>query len=86
MKSHRRAESTTPVPIAPLSPVSDLMTVGEAAKFLRVSQGWIYDHAGNNARKDPKIPCVRLGAAKRFRRSSLERYLSQIEEQAVKSA
>lgn len=63
--------------ILPLQPVSDMMTVEEAAKYLRVSRFWLYDHAAG--RREPKIPCVKLGGAIRFRRSSLDRMIADLE-------
>jgi hypothetical protein len=69
---------------SPLSPVSDLMTVAQAAEYLNVSQFWLYDHAGKSARRDPKVPCVKLGSVIRFRRSSLDRMIAQLEDQSEK--
>ena len=69
------------VEIAPLAPVSDMLTVDEAAKYLRVSACWIYDHAAG--RREPKIPCVRLGASIRFRRSTLDRMIADLEEKSA---
>lgn len=69
--------------VRPLAPVSDLMTVAEAAAYLRVSEAFVYDHAvdakGRSRRGDPRIPTVRLGGALRFRRASLDAMLAKME-------
>jgi excisionase family DNA binding protein len=41
-----------------------LLTAEEVAQLLNVSAAWVYDHAD---RKQPAIPCVRLGRSVRFR-------------------
>lgn len=42
-----------------------LLTVQEIANLLRVSTGWVYDHAGG--RRRPHLPSVTLGKLTRFR-------------------
>jgi excisionase family DNA binding protein len=41
-----------------------LLTAEDVAQLLNVSTAWVYDHAD---RKQPAIPCVRLGKSVRFR-------------------
>ena len=51
---------------------SSLMTVSEVARMLRVSEGWVRDHA---TRRRPLLPVVRLGRLLRFRRCDIEEFL-----------
>jgi len=67
-------------------PVSDIMNVEEAAAYLRISVSALYDltRSRSNARMEHPIPCIRLGVrALRFRRSSLDHWLSILEKQAA---
>lgn len=57
----------------PLGPPMDrLLTVEEVARVLRVSPGWVYDHAD---RKRPLIQSVRLGKAVRFREQDVQKFI-----------
>jgi len=49
-----------------------LMTVAEVARMLKVSEGWVRDHA---TRRQPLLPVVRLGRLLRFRRCDIEEFL-----------
>jgi predicted DNA-binding transcriptional regulator AlpA len=64
---------------------ADIMTVGETAKFLKLSVSQLYDltrHRGT-VRSAVPIPVIRLGAKSlRFRRTSLENWLGQLEQAA----
>jgi excisionase family DNA binding protein len=51
-----------------------LLTVGEVAGLLSVSDQWVYDHVD---RCEPRIPCVHLGSSKRFRRSDVDQFIEQ---------
>jgi excisionase family DNA binding protein len=61
---------------------SDLMTVEETAAYLRVSVSQLYDltrERGTTRAKRP-IPTIRFGTRSlRFRRSSLDRWLAELE-------
>ena len=52
-----------------------LLTADEVASFLRVTRGWVY--AETRARR---IPHVRLGRYVRYRRSTVEAWVSELEE------
>jgi excisionase family DNA binding protein len=67
-------------------PISDIMTVAEAAAYLRCSVSSLYDltRSRANARMKHPIPTIRLGTKSlRFRRSSLDAWLSELEKQAA---
>ena len=53
-----------------------LLTAGEVAALLQVSPRFVYEHAD---RSEPKIPCVRLGAAVRFRPSAVRQWIEELE-------
>jgi excisionase family DNA binding protein len=63
-----------------ISPVMDeqnlepLLTVGQVAARLSVSQQFVRDHA---TRCKPTIPCVRLGSLLRFRNSDVTAFIEQ---------
>lgn len=57
-----------------------LLTVREVAESLRVSPGWVYDHA--NGRR-PALPAVRLGGSLRFREATIEAFISALEAEAA---
>ena len=57
---------------------SELLTVPEAAKLLRISRNLVYELIAEH-----QIPCVRLGRVIRIPRKSLERW---IRERATESA
>jgi excisionase family DNA binding protein len=50
---------------------SEILTVGEAAEYLRMSSHWVYKRTA-----DGSLPCLRVGRAVRFRRSDLDSWLS----------
>jgi predicted DNA-binding transcriptional regulator AlpA len=43
---------------------SQLLTVRDVAKWLNVSQGWVFDHAGG--RRRPLLPSIKIGKLTRF--------------------
>ena len=51
-----------------------LLTVQEVAGILKVSSGWVRDHAG---RKQPHLRCVRVGDLLRFRPKDLQEFIEQ---------
>lgn len=69
---------------APLR-VDPLLEVGEVAKMLGVSKTFVYEHStGGVLLKLPDgsertIPFVKIGGAVRFRRSSMERFIADLE-------
>jgi excisionase family DNA binding protein len=52
-----------------------LLTVEDVAQILSVSTAWVYDHAD---RKRPRIPCVRLGKAVRFRPEDVQKFIDEM--------
>ncbi len=57
-----------------------LLTVAEVAKMLRVSEAWIRSHS--NGGSNPQIPVVRMGACRRFRRATIEKFIADMERTA----
>ena len=55
--------------------MENLLKPSEVAQILRVSVAWVYDHA---ERKQPLLPCVRLGKAVRFRREDLQKFIEEM--------
>ena len=51
-----------------------LLTAHEVAKILKVSYGWVKDHAG---RKQPHLRCVRVGDLLRFRPRDIQGFIEQ---------
>ena len=51
-----------------------LLTVAELADWLGVSKAWVYDHI---TRKQPLLPCLRLGEVTRFRREDIELFIEK---------
>jgi excisionase family DNA binding protein len=65
----------TTLPAMPQSPsrVQRLLTPGEVAKWLGVSDRWVRDHA---TRRLPRIPAVHLGSLLRFRLVDVEEFIA----------
>jgi excisionase family DNA binding protein len=55
------------------SGASDLLTVHEAAQFLRVSISWIYEHVRPGA--GDRLPVLKIGKYLRFDRRDLLAYI-----------
>ena len=54
-----------------------LWTLDEVAKFLQMSKDWVRDHA---TRRQPRIPCIRLGgrrAVLRFRPEDVRQFVNE---------
>lgn len=54
-----------------------LLTLDQVAKMLGTSKAWVRDHA---TRRDPRIPCVRLGGKRallRFRPQDVEAFIDK---------
>jgi excisionase family DNA binding protein len=54
-----------------------LLTVGEVAAMLRVSEAWVRQHS--NGLRRPAIPSVKLGKCVRFRRESVLEFIKSME-------
>jgi len=50
----------------------EIMTIGEAAQYLRVSLSSLYKLA-----QEGRVPCQKVGRHWRFRRESIDRWLEQ---------
>ena len=61
---------------------SELLTVEQAAEFLNMTKGQIHEmtRARGRARMPIPIPLLRINGNLRFRRSSLEKWLTEIEQ------
>ena len=57
-----------------------LLTAEELAQILNVSTAWVYDHAD---RKQPSIPCVRLGKSVRFRPEDVRTFIDAMTRRAA---
>jgi len=66
-------------PIKPLSVTDgsrvELLTTKDVASLLRVSCGWVRDHA--SGRRRPKLQCVKLGKAVRFRLVDVNNFIEK---------
>ena len=51
----------------------ELLTVHDAARFLKVSASWVYEHARPDA--EHRLPVVKLGKYLRFDRRDLQAYI-----------
>lgn len=54
-----------------------LLSVGELAEWLQVSEAWVRKHAAAKCR--PVIPCVRLGKMMRFKESEINAWLKGLQ-------
>jgi len=50
----------------------EIMTIGETAQYLRISQSSLYKLA-----QEGRIPCQKVGRHWRFRKASIDRWLEQ---------
>lgn len=51
----------------------ELLTVNDAARFLRVTVSWVYEHTHDDA--EDRLPFVKLGKYLRFDRADLREYI-----------
>jgi excisionase family DNA binding protein len=58
--------------LASTAPPDRLLAVAEVAEFLGVSERWVRD-----ATSDGRLPCVRLGAYRRYRRDEVLAYVAE---------
>ena len=56
-----------------------LLTVTEVAQWLRVSRGWVHDHA--SGRRKPVMPTIKLGRSVRFRPEQVQDWLDTLSKQ-----
>lgn len=52
---------------------AQLMTAGEVAKMLKVSESWVRQHA--NGHREPHLPCIKMGAVLRFNPREIEAFV-----------
>jgi excisionase family DNA binding protein len=69
---------TTRAPEPPPSGVNNsvgdqLLTVNDAARLLRVTVSWVYEHTRDDA--EDRLPFVKLGKYVRFDRTDLREYI-----------
>jgi excisionase family DNA binding protein len=70
-------------PAAPLPIGEELMTVNDAARFLRVTVSWVYEHTRDDA--EDRLPFVKIGKYVRFDRTDLREFIDA-KRQAARSA
>jgi predicted DNA-binding transcriptional regulator AlpA len=67
-----------PIPLArPPKALVALLTLDQVAEMLGTSRAWVRDHA---TRRNPRIPCVRLGGRRallRFRPQDIETFIDK---------
>jgi len=54
--------------------IETLLTAPEVAGILKVSYGWVRDHA---TRKEPRLRCVRVGDLLRFRPKDIAEFIER---------
>jgi len=72
------APSTREVPDAPAAGYDQVITADEVAALLRMTPAWVYAETRRN-----RIPHMRLGRYFRYRRSTIEAWMSDLEEGAA---
>ena len=73
MSMELRQFATTPLARQPVA----LLTLDQVARMLGTSKAWVRDHA---TRRNPRIPCVRLGGRRallRFRPQDIETFIDK---------
>ena len=60
-------------PAAPLPIGEELLTVNDAARFLRVTVSWVYEHTRDDA--EDRLPFVKIGKYVRFDRTDLREFI-----------
>ncbi len=61
----------------------ELLTVNDAARFLRVTVSWVYEHTRDDA--EDRLPFVKLGKYVRFDRTDLREFINA-KRQAARNA
>ena len=67
----RATEPTAAIVVNALG--DELLTVNDAARFLRVTVSWVYEHTRDDA--EDRLPFVKLGKYVRFDRTDLREYI-----------
>ena len=62
-----------PAPVVVNSLGDELLTVNDAARFLRVTVSWVYEHTRDDA--EDRLPFVKLGKYVRFDRTDLREFI-----------
>ena len=62
---------------------NELLTVNDAARFLRVTVSWVYEHTRDDA--EDRLPFVKIGKYVRFDRTDLREFINA-KRQAARSA
>ena len=76
-ESCARKAGSQPALFSPAELPPRLWTLDEVAEFLQMSKDWVRDHA---TRRQPRIPCVRLGgrrAVLRFRPQDVKQFVNE---------
>ena len=78
----------TPPPVRPPDPApivldDELLTVNDAARFLRVTVSWVYEHTRDDA--EDRLPFVKIGKYVRFDRTDLREFINA-KRQAARNA
>ena len=68
----------TPSPVQPperaaIALGDELLTVNDAARFLRVTVSWVYEHTRDDA--EDRLPFVKIGKYVRFDRTDLREFI-----------
>lgn len=66
---------TAPTLTQPSSVRERLLTVGDVAEWLAVSERWVRDHSTGGKR--PAIKCIHMGGCIRFREKDVEEFILQ---------
>jgi excisionase family DNA binding protein len=61
-------------------PLGELLTVQEAAQFLKVTVSWVYEHVRPDA--DDRLPVLKFGKYLRFDARDLRSYIDEKRESA----
>jgi excisionase family DNA binding protein len=61
-------------------PSENLLTIKEAAEYLRVSESWLYRQAAGRS-----VPHYRLGRSVRFSRQELDAWLRRSQTQGIRA-
>jgi excisionase family DNA binding protein len=77
----RATEPTAAVVVNGLG--DELLTVNDAARFLRVTVSWVYEHTRDDA--EDRLPLVKIGKYVRFDRTDLREFIDA-KRQAARSA
>lgn len=62
-------------------PAAQLLDAGDVAEMLGVSREWVYEQSRRG-----RIPTVTLGRYRRYRRSSVDAWVAQLERRRARSA